>query len=123
MVKKMTCVACPIGCLLEVVLDDENTVVSVAGNSCKRGITYAESEVTNPTRSLTSTVKLIGGIRPVVSVKSALPFPKNMMLDAMKIINETEIKAPVSIGDKAIKNILDTGIDIIVTSRDKGKQQ
>lgn len=121
MVKNMTCVACPIGCLLEVVLDENNNVASVTGNSCKRGIAYAESEVTNPTRSLTSTVKLIGGVRPVVSVKSAIPFPKNMMLDAMKIINKTEIKAPVEIGDKAIENILDTGIDIIVTSRDKGR--
>lgn len=123
MVKKMTCVACPIGCQLEVLLDGDGKVTKVTGNSCKRGITYAESEVINPIRSLTSTVKVIDGNRPVVPVKSASPFPKDMMLEAMKIINETEVKAPAEIGDVVIENILDTGIDIVITNRVKGKQQ
>ncbi len=121
MIKKMVCVACPIGCPLEAEVNEKGEAVSITGNSCKRGITYAQSEITNPTRSLTTTVKLIGGKNPVVPVKSASPFPKGRMLEAMKVINTIRMKAPVYIGDVAVKNILDTGIDIVVTNNDTGK--
>lgn len=116
----MICVSCPIGCPIEVEVGEKGEVVSVKGNTCKRGITYAQSEITNPVRSLTTTVKLSGGRRPVVPVKTACPFPKELMLEAMKVINKTELKAPVRIGDIAVKNILNTGIDIVVTSNDSG---
>ena len=119
--KKMVCVACPIGCPLEVEVNEKGEAISITGNTCKRGETYARSEITNPTRSLTTTVKLLGGKNPVVPVKSTSPFPKGRMLEAMKVINKTQLKAPVHIGDVAVKNILDTGIDIVVTNNDTGR--
>ena len=48
------------GCQITVEMDG-NEVVSVTGNTCKRGAVYARKEVTNPTRIVTSTVKVIGG--------------------------------------------------------------
>lgn len=119
MTKDLVCVACPLGCPIKVTLDDNGAVVDVTGNTCKRGYEYAHTECTNPTRSLTSTVKVEGGRLPVVPVKSTAALPKGVMFDCMKEINKACLKAPVKIGDIAVKNILDTGIDIVATNEVK----
>lgn len=113
---EMVCVSCPIGCAITVELDDNKNVISVTGNTCKRGDAYARQECTHPERMLTSTVKVEGGRLPVVPVKSAKPIPKEMLFDCMKEINKVTLKAPVNIGDVVIENILDTGTDIIATN-------
>ena len=115
--RELVCVACPLGCPITVTLDDNNNVVDVTGNTCKRGDAYARTECTSPTRMLTTTVKVEGGIKAcVVPVKSSVPVPKGMMMECMEAINKSSIKAPVKIGDVVIKNILDTGADIIATN-------
>ena len=116
MKKNLTCVACPLGCSITVELDDAGNILSVTGNTCKRGDAYARTEMTNPTRSLTSTVKVSGGAHPVVPVKSAAPVPKSMMFDCMKEINQVTLQAPVKIGQVVIQNILGTGVDIVTTN-------
>ena len=114
--REMVCVSCPMGCDITVELDDNNEVISVTGNTCPRGDKYARQECTHPERMLTSTVKVEGGRLPVVPVKSASPIPKEMLFDAMKEVNKVTLKAPVTFGDVAVKNILGTGIDIVVTN-------
>ena len=54
--RKLICIGCPMGCPLTVEIDG-GEVVSVTGNTCKRGDVYARKEVTNPTRIVTSTVR------------------------------------------------------------------
>lgn len=117
MKKNLTCVACPLGCQINVEYD-ENGVKNVTGNSCKRGYAYAVTEVTNPTRSLTTTLRVNGGIHPVVPVKTNKAIPKNLIFECMKIINSVNVDAPVEIGQVIIKNILDTGADIVATNND-----
>lgn len=117
MKRELTCVACPLGCTITVELNG-NEVISVTGNTCKRGEAYAKTEITNPTRSLTSTVKVNGGILPVVPVKSNKPVPKDKMFECMKVINSASVDAPVKIGQVIIENILDTGADIVATNID-----
>ena len=117
MIRELTCVACPLGCSVTVEYD-ENDILSVKGNTCKRGEAYAKTEITNPTRSLTSSVKVNGGVHPVVPVKSDKPVPKNMLFDCMKVINSVCVDAPVEIGQVIIENILDTGADIVATNID-----
>ena len=114
--REMVCVSCPMGCAITVELDDNNEVISVTGNTCPRGDKYARQECTHPERMLTSTVKVEGGRLPVVPVKSASPIPKEMLFDALKEVNKVTLKAPVTFGDVAVKNILGTGIDIVVTN-------
>lgn len=114
--REMVCVSCPMGCAITVKLDDNNEVISVTGNTCPRGDKYARQECTHPERMLTSTVKVEGGRLPVVPVKSASPIPKEMLFDAMKEVNKVTLKAPVTFGDVAVKDILGTGIDIVVTN-------
>ena len=115
MKKNLICVSCPLGCPIEVEIEN-GEILSVTGNTCKRGDAYARTEVTNPTRMITTTVKVEGGKSYVVPVKSANPIPKGMMMDCMKVINEASVKAPVNIGDVVLENILGTGVDIVATN-------
>lgn len=114
-IKNLICIVCPKGCMLKVSLE-AGKVVSVSGNACKRGAIYGEAECTNPTRTLTTTVKVLDGKAALVPVKSNAPLPKGLITDCMKIINQFTIKAPVAIGEIVVENILDTGINIVATS-------
>jgi CxxC motif-containing protein len=92
---------------------DEGKVASVTGNSCKRGAEYAKSECTNPTRVLTTTVRVNDGDITMLPVKSEKALPKGLLFECMKVINQHSLRAPVKIGDVVIENILDTGVNII----------
>lgn len=120
MKKQMNCVACPLGCLITVEYEG-NEVYSVTGNTCKRGEAYAKTEITNPVRSIHSTVKVIGGAHPVVPCKTSGPIPKGVIFDVMKEINKVTVNAPVKIGQVFIKNVCGTGVDIVATNNDAGK--
>ncbi len=117
MKRDLICVACPLGCPITVEYEGTK-VFSVTGNTCKRGDAYARTEVVNPTRSLATSVKVNGGVHPVVPVRSSQPVPKSMMFECMKVINAASVDAPVRIGQVIIPNILDTGADIIATNND-----
>lgn len=113
-VKRMTCINCPLGCSLEVSVNGDE--ISVRGNKCKRGQEYGINEVKDPRRIVTSTMKVTGGDKPLVSVKTDNEIPKTLIFEAMKIINQSSISAPVKIGDILIENILETGVNIVATS-------
>ena len=98
------------------VTHDSGEVVSVTGNTCKRGDAYARTECTHPVRSLATTVKVSGGIHNVVPCKSKGALPKEKIMDCMKAIADVEVKAPVKLGDVLIENICDTGINIVATN-------
>lgn len=116
MQKNIICVACPMGCGVTVEIADNGDILSVTGNTCKRGDVYARAECTNPVRSLASTVKVEGGIFNVVPCKSAGSLPKDIIMECMKVINSVEAKAPVKLGDVLVENILGTGINIVATN-------
>ncbi len=116
MTKHITCVTCPMGCGITVELNDSNEIVSITGNTCKRGEVYARNEVTNPQRSLATTVKVNGGIHNVVPCKSAGPLPKNKIFDCMAEINNANAKAPIKIGDVLVENVCGTGVNIVTTN-------
>lgn len=113
--KNFICINCPLGCPLTVTLDG-GKVVSVAGNTCKRGEAYAVKEVTAPARTVTSTVRVVGGERPVVAVRTKTDIPKDKIFDCMKVINAVEVPAPVRIGDVLIGNVCGTGVDVVATA-------
>lgn len=112
--RNMTCIGCPIGCNLEVLLEDSK-VINVNGNSCKRGIDYGTKECTNPTRILTTTVSVTDGELEVVPVKTEKDIPKNCLQLCMKEIKKVKLAAPVHIGDIIVYNILGTGVNIVAT--------
>jgi CxxC motif-containing protein len=112
---EIICVACPKGCRLEAQRKDGELLVSHAG--CKRGKQYAIGEITDPRRMVASTVRITGGLHPLMPVYTSAPFPKDKILQLLDHIRATKIQAPVNAGDIVIKDALGTGIDVIA-SRD-----
>ena len=112
--KNLTCIGCPLGCQITVELEN-GEVISVTGNTCKRGDDYARKEVTSPTRIVTSTVKVSGGNAPMVSVKTKSDIPKDKIFDCAKALKEVMVQAPIAIGDVVLENVAGTGVDIVAT--------
>ncbi len=114
--KILTCICCPIGCTIQARLDGK-CVVSVSGNSCPRGAKYAKTELTAPMRTLTSTVRLTNSLSgaAVVPVRTKGEIPKETIKECMAALDRISVSAPVKAGDTVIKNVADTGTDIIIT--------
>lgn len=111
--RNLTCIVCPRGCQMVVTLED-GKVVGVEGNFCKRGVTYANDECTNPKRTVTSTVRCKSG--SVVSVKTDTTIPKGMMFEVMAEINSVVADDNLHIGDVIIENVCGTGANVVATS-------
>lgn len=116
MKKNFTCINCPLGCSVDVTLDDNGEILDITGNSCKLGEKYVRNELKDPRRMVTSTVKVLGSKDYSVSVKTKEAVPKDKIFETMKEINETEVQAPVKVGDVVKANIAGTGIDLIATA-------
>ena len=110
----LICIGCPLGCPLTVEMEG-GEVKTVSGNTCPRGDAYARKEMTNPTRIVTSTVRVAGGRLAMVSVKTASDIPKGKIFDCVKALKDVEVKAPVKIGDVIVENVAGTGVNIIAT--------
>lgn len=113
-VKNLTCINCPMGCALTVEMDGEK-VVNVSGNTCNRGDAYARKEVTDPTRIVTSTVKVAGGQADTVSVKTREDIPKEKIFECVRELKDVKVQAPIRIGDVIVANIANTGVEIVAT--------
>ena len=114
--QKLICVNCPMGCTLDVTIEGK-TVVDVSGNTCKRGAEYAQAEISDPRRMVASTVKVRGGIHPLVPIYTATPFPKPRIFELLAQLREVELKAPVETGQIVLRDALGIGINVLA-SRD-----
>ena len=108
--KELTCIVCPRGCRLKV--DDS---MEVTGNACPRGKIYAINELTHPTRTITSSIRVTNRPYTLVSVKTDKPIPKDKMFDVMKEIDKLTVEAPTIIGQVVKANILGLDSNIIIT--------
>ena len=112
--RELICIGCPMGCPVMVEMDGRE-IVSVSGNTCPRGGAYARKEVTNPTRIVTSTVKVEGGLVEMISVKTKEDIPKDKIFDCMRALKGITVKAPVHIGDVILADAAGTGVDVVAT--------
>ncbi|MBN2047164.1 MAG: DUF1667 domain-containing protein [Anaerolineaceae bacterium] len=110
---KLICVSCPRGCTLDVTKDGDTIVTSNAG--CKRGKDYAVQELTDPRRMVATTVKVQGGMHPLLPVYTASPFPKPRIQELLAALRQIEVKAPIRMEEVILENALDTGIDILAS--------
>jgi CxxC motif-containing protein len=114
--RDMVCIVCPIGCHLEIKEDyKSDTGYTVSGATCKRGEVYGVKELSNPTRLLTSTVKIKGGSLPRIPVRTDKEIPKDKIFDCMSIINKIELEAPVEMGQIVAGNIFGLDVNIIAS--------
>lgn len=138
--RKLTCIICPMGCLMEASVmgsmhDDgaggaadfsngsaatvvttclsDSVKIVVTGNSCKRGEEYAKKELTCPSRTLTCSVGVKGGKRPLVSAKTNGEIPKELLLPSMQFVRRLSVSAPIRSGDVIVKDFMQTGVDLV----------
>ena len=108
-----TCIICPNSCRITVEEGPDGLVIT--GNKCKRGIPFATSEHTAPTRMLTSTVKIDGAHMKRLPVATTDEVPKAKLFDCQRALMSLLVRAPVQCGDVVLKDICGTGIDAVAT--------
>jgi CxxC motif-containing protein len=113
MEKTITCINCPIGCRMTVEMEN-GKVTEVKGASCARGVEYTKQEAVSPTRMVTAVVSVPGCELPL-SVKTAVPIPKDKIFDCIKAIESLQLAAPVKMGDVVCKDVCGTGVDVVST--------
>ena len=112
--KTMTCIVCPKGCRLQI--DDEYGTIKVTGNACPRGVDFAIAELTNPLRTLTTSVRTGFQAVPVLSVRTAGEIPKGKIREVMAFLGTVVVREPLAIGETVAENVLGLGVNVIATS-------
>lgn len=110
--KELTCICCPMGCDLYIEMEN-NEVIKVSGNTCKRGDDYARAEISRPVRTVTTIVKVENGKLKMLPVKTKEPIDKDKINECLLALKNIKVKAPVRIGDVIASNI--AGADIVAT--------
>ena len=113
----LTCIGCPLGCQIEVMMDENDDILLVTGNTCQRGDKYARKEVTAPTRIVTSSVRVYGSKRGerMVPLKTASDIPKGKIMEVIRDLRGVSVPCPVRIGDVLFRDVAGTGVDMIAT--------
>lgn len=112
--KVLNCIVCPMGCEMTATIEGGN-VTNVTGNTCPRGAKYAQEEITAPKRMLTSTVRITGGLLPLLPVVSKNPLPKDKVLACAEHLRTITVEAPIAEGATICENILGLGVDIVAS--------
>ncbi len=112
--KEIVCIGCPQGCRLTVTIE-EGKVTKVTGNTCGRGVEYAQTECLNPTRTVTTTVSIKNAIYALLPVRTSKPIPKDLVIKCVQYLSRIELEAPVMAGEVVVEKIFGTEADIIAT--------
>lgn len=113
-VKTYTCICCPLGCQLEVSLDESGAVSEVTGYTCARGREYAAEEAVHPVRMVTAIACAGGSLEPL-SVKTERPVPKDSIPAVLSAIRDLHLQAPVRAGEVLVEDVCGTGVAIVAT--------
>jgi len=114
MIKRLTCIECPKGCLLSIEIESCR-VVKVSGNECPKGEEYAVQEIENPMRILTSAVLAEGLSLKMVPVRTDKPIPKSRIMEAMGEIKKLRLKTPVKSDSIIVENFLNLSVNLLST--------
>ena len=114
MTRTFTCIVCPNGC--EITAEYEGARVgTITGATCPKGEDYVRQELTDPRRTIATSVPVDGGELPLVSVRLNRPIPKTDIFRVMEAVNAVRLQAPVSIGQVVLADVCGLGADVIVT--------
>lgn len=114
MTKTYTCILCPNGCEITAAYEGKE-FLSCSGNLCPNGEKYVRQELTDPRRTIASSVLVEGGELPLVSVRLTAPVPRERIFDVMAVIRALRVTAPVIAGTVLAENVLGLGSDLIAT--------
>ena len=88
----------------------------MSGNNCKRGKEYAIQEITNPLRSITTTVRTVFDDFPRLSVKTDSEVPLKDIFLYMNEINDITVTERLKPGDTVKSGLRETDTNLIATS-------
>ncbi len=114
MTKELVCIVCPRSCRMTITSEGDELVVT--GNTCKRGKEFAINEMTDPRRTVCTTVRTSFPSVPVLPVRVSGAIPKNRIFDLMREVNSVTVSKRIGREEVVVKNILDLGVDLIATS-------
>lgn len=112
--KELVCIVCPNGCNLKI--EEIDGQIAVTGAKCKKGEKFAMDEMVAPMRTVCTTMKTKFTTLPVVPVRTSKEIPKELIFELMKVVNGQTVDKKLKRGEIAIKNVLNSGVDVIVTS-------
>lgn len=114
MTKELVCIVCPRSCRMTITSEGDELVVT--GNTCKRGKEFAINEMTDPRRTVCTTVRTSFPSVPVLPVRMSGAIPKNKIFDLMREVNRITVSKRIGREEVVVPNILDLGVDLIATS-------
>lgn len=109
--RELICIECPRGCRL--LAEKNENGVNVTGNFCPKGKAYAQAELTEPRRVLTSTVRAKDCMVPV---KTDRPVKKELIFALMQKIRGAKLLKNAEIGDIIIENIDGEGANLVAAA-------
>ena len=109
----VTCISCPLGCSVEVTRKGDD--FELAGNRCKKGEEYVRQELTNPMRSITTTVKTTFSDFPRLAVKTDGEVPLKEIYLYMAEINAIEVTERLKPGDLVKAKLRDSDVNLVAT--------
>lgn len=113
--KDMTCIVCPMGCQLKLLVNEKNEVTEVRGNRCRRGEEYAKKEYSSPERLVTTTVEIEGVLYRRLPVVTSGPVPASKVLDVMEAKKCVIVKAPIHKNDVVLSNVCGLNVNLIAS--------
>lgn len=111
---EVTCIRCPVGCVVSVEVAADGTAAYKEGATCARGREYAVAEATAPVRSVATTV-IVPGCGEPLSVKTAAPIPKTLVSEAVRAMKAASVTLPVHAGEAVLPDLCGTGIAAVAT--------
>jgi len=112
--KHFTCVTCPVGCEVDVEVQD-GSILSMTGNKCDKVKEFVLQELKEPMRVLTTTVRVEGAKYAMLPVRTDKPIPKRLFTQAIEELAVIDLQAPVHMSDVIVKDAAGSGANIVAT--------
>ncbi len=115
--KDLVCIICPKGCRITINYEKNESEIkiikSILGYSCPKGKIYAEQEILEPLRTLTTTIKTTYKEHQRLAVRSDSEIPLAQLIPVIKHVRSIVIDKPVTAGTCIAKNPLGLHTNII----------
>jgi len=112
--KHFTCVTCPVGCEVDVEVKDSN-IISMKGNRCDKVKEFVLQELKEPMRVFTTIVRIKGAKYAMLPVRTDKTIPKRLFKQAIEMLADINLQAPVHMSDVLVKDVAGSGANIIAT--------
>jgi len=113
MTEQLTCIMCPIGC--ELLVEKQDSHLSITGHKCDKGLEFAREEILDPQRNLATSIPIHGKDFKMLSIRLSKRVPRPKLFAILQEIATLRPTPPIKRGQVLIKNVLQTGADVIAT--------